>query len=78
MYVCICNALTDSDVTDIITTNNVVCMTELKQHNICDNCTKCFDSVRDILVNCVDERFKDQDWYISPKEDRHWFLYEET
>ena len=74
MYVCICNALSEEDITNIIVTNSTVCMTELKDHNICDNCTKCFESVKDILNECVDERFKDKDWYISPKEGCHWVL----
>ena len=74
MYVCICNGLTDTDIKDIIDKNNIVCMVELKGHNICDNCTKCFDFVKDILTDCIDERFKDKDWYISPKEGCHWVL----
>ena len=47
-------------------------MSELKEHNICDNCTKCYNEVRDILFDCVDERFKGKEWYISPKEGCHW------
>lgn len=76
MYVCICNGLTDKNIKDIVDTNKIVCMTELKEHNICDNCTKCYNEVRDILFDCVDERFKDKDWYISPTEGSHWVLDE--
>ncbi len=74
MYICICNALNEDDVKDLITNNKIVCMTELKEHNICDNCTKCYSEVRNVLFECVDERFKNEDWYISPKEGCHWEL----
>lgn len=72
MYVCVCNNITDTELTDIINEHQCVSMTELKEYGICDNCTKCFDSALSILNDCVDERFKDQEWYISPKERCHW------
>ena len=72
MYICICNNITDYELTDIINTNEYVCMSELHRHGICDSCTKCFDSTLEILHTCVDNRFKDQDWYISPSEGCHW------
>ena len=76
MYVCICNGLTDTNIKDIIDTSEIGCMSELKEHNICDNCTKCYNEVRDILFDCVDDRFKNESWYISPKEGCHWDIDE--
>lgn len=76
MYICICNALNEDDVKDLITNNEIVCMSELKDHNICNNCTKCYNDIRDILFESVENRFKDEDWYISPKEGCHWVLDE--
>lgn len=76
MYICICNSITESKLKEIIIENEIVSMPELKQFGVCDNCSSCFDSAVDVLKDCVDERFKDEEWYISPKEGCHWVLDE--
>ena len=72
MYVCVCNGRNEDDIERIIESNNLVCMTEVAEYNVCDRCTRCFSHTLKILNNCVDNRYKDQDWYISPKEGCHW------
>lgn len=74
MYTCICNALNEDKVKEIINENEITTISELKTFGVCDICTKCFDPVNQILEDCIDERFKDEDWYISPKEKCHWSL----
>ena len=74
MYICVCNAVNEEKLKDIITHNKIVSMSELQKHRVCDRCTRCFNSSLEVLNMCVDERFKNEDWYISPKDNCHWEL----
>jgi bacterioferritin-associated ferredoxin len=78
MYICICNGINEDNLKEIINKNEITSMPELKQFGVCDNCSSCFDSALDVLKDCVDERFKNEDWYISPKEGCHWDINYET
>ena len=72
MVVCICNNINEYELKEVIETYKVVSMSELQRLGVADSCTKCFHDACDILKDCVDERFKDEEWYISPKENCHW------
>lgn len=74
MYICICNNINETDLREIIKEHEIVSMPELQQHGVCDNCSSCFESALDVLKDCVDEKFKDKEWYISPNEGCHWEL----
>lgn len=72
MYICVCNDITESKLKEIINENEIVSMPELYSNGVCDNCSSCFDSALEILKECVDERFKNEEWYISSKDTCHW------
>lgn len=72
MYICICNGITEDQLIEVIDQNNIVCMSELQQHNICDSCSKCFNDSLKVLYNCNNSRFKNTSWYIDPLEGSHW------
>ena len=72
MYICICNGITENKLKEIIDENEIVSIPELQQFGVCDNCSSCFESALDILTERVDDRFKNEDWYIRPNEGTHW------
>lgn len=50
MYICICNCVTDTDLTKIIEENPNITLEELQEMNIADNCYKCVYEIEDFLT----------------------------
>lgn len=61
MYICVCNGINETKLKEIIDQNLIVSMPELRKHGVCDTCTKCFDSSLEVLKDCVNDRFKDEE-----------------
>ena len=72
MYICVCNGITENKLKEIIIENEITSMPELQHFGVCDSCSTCFDVALTVLKDCVDERYKDEEWYISTKENCHW------
>lgn len=50
MYVCICNALTEEELLDIIKNNPNITMEDLRNTGIANNCYKCSAETEELLI----------------------------
>lgn len=49
MYICLCNATTEDELEQIISSYPNITLTELQEAGIADNCYKCLHDILDIL-----------------------------
>ena len=56
MYVCLCNAVTDTQIHELVRREGVTTMRELRQHlGVATQCGKCARCARDVLREAVSE-----------------------
>lgn len=58
MYLCICNAITEDQLKEIIKENKFTDMDSLQDFGIADNCYKCYYETQEKLIEYMNERTK--------------------
>ena len=59
MYVCICNAITEDHLKEIIKDNKCASIDDLQKFGVADNCFKCYYEIREMFDDVDDLSKKD-------------------
>lgn len=58
MYICVCNAVTEEELLEIIKEHKFTNMDSLQEFGIADNCNRCYLDTQEKLIEYINERSK--------------------
>jgi|FreactcultureFD7_1027221.scaffolds.fasta_scaffold13894_2 bacterioferritin-associated ferredoxin len=58
MYICLCKAITEGQLTEIIKENDFTAMADLQAFGIANNCSKCYLATQEKLIKYIHEKAK--------------------
>lgn len=58
MYVCICNAITEDHLKEIIKDNKCASINDLQNFGVADSCCKCYNQTQEMLLKYINKEAK--------------------